>query len=70
MPIVRPLNTDQDFQEAVDHKYKIRIFKHNHLIDSGTIVIRFTDDTIVTQSGVSSLDYHKREQCEFFEVRK
>ncbi|MFC7679323.1 hypothetical protein [Paenibacillus sp. GCM10028914] len=70
MPIVRPLNTDQDFQEAVDRKYKIRIFKDNHLVDSGTIVIRFTSDTIVTQSGVSSLGYHKREECEFFEVRK
>lgn len=70
MPIVRPLITDQDFQEAVDLQYKIRIFKDNHLIDSGTIVIRFTDETIITQSGVSSLGYHKRNECEFFEVRK
>lgn len=70
MPIVRPLITDQDFQEAVDLKYKIRIFKDNHLIDSGTIVIRFTDETIITQSGVSTIGYYKREECEFFEVRK
>ena len=70
MPIVRPLITDQDFQEAVDLKYRIRIFKDNHLIDSGTIVIRFTDETIITQSGVSTIGYHIREECEFFEVRK
>lgn len=70
MPIVRPLITDQDFQEAADFQYKIRIFKDNHLIDSGTIVIRFTDETIITQSGVSTLGYHKREECEFFEIRK
>ncbi|WP_054955335.1 hypothetical protein [Paenibacillus dakarensis] len=70
MPIVRPLTTDQDFQEAMERKYKIRIFKDNHLIDAGTAIIRFTDDTIVTQSGVSSLGYYKREECEFFEVRK
>ncbi|UNK16457.1 hypothetical protein MNQ98_18335 [Paenibacillus sp. N3/727] len=70
MPIVRPLITDQDFQEAADLQYKIRIFKDNHLIDSGTIVIRFTNETIITQSGISSLGYHKREECEFFEIRK
>ncbi|WP_106765839.1 hypothetical protein [Paenibacillus faecalis] len=70
MPIVRPLITDQDFQEAVDLQYKIRIFKDNHLIDSGTFVIRFTDETVVTQSEVSTLGYYKRNECDFFELRK
>ncbi|GAB6931228.1 hypothetical protein JCM10914A_52110 [Paenibacillus sp. JCM 10914] len=70
MPIVRPLMTDPDFQEVMDQGIPIRIFKDNHLIESGSRVIRFTDDTIITQSSVSSLGYHKREECEFFEVRK
>ncbi|KKO52382.1 hypothetical protein [Paenibacillus sp. DMB20] len=70
MPIVRPLITDQDFQEAVDLQYPIRVFKNDHMIDSGTKVIRFTSETIVTQSSVSSVDYHRRAECEFFEIRK
>lgn len=65
MPIVRPLLTDQDFQEVMEQQIRIRIFKDNHLIDSGSLVIRFTDDTVITQSSVSSIGYHKRDECEF-----
>ncbi|ANY75811.1 hypothetical protein BBD41_26330 [Paenibacillus ihbetae] len=69
MPIVRPLLTDADFKEVLEKSIPIRIFKDNHLIESGGIVIRFTEDTIITQSGVSSLGYHGRDNCEFFEVK-
>ena len=69
MPIVRPLFTDKDFQEALDLQYKVRVFQNDQMINSGTVIIRFTDETVVTQSGVSSVDYYKRAECEFFEVR-
>lgn len=69
MSIVRPLLTDKDFQEAMDLQYKVRVFLNDQMIDSGTFIIRFTDETIVTQSGVSSVDYYKRTECEFYEVR-
>ncbi|MGG6314618.1 hypothetical protein [Paenibacillus macerans] len=70
MPITRELHTDQDFQEALDRKLRIRVFQDDHLIDNGSIVIRFTDDTIITQAGVSELSYHPRRECQFFELRK
>lgn len=70
MPIVRPLMTDQDFQEVLDRKIPIRVFRDNHLIEAGSLVIRFTDETVITQSGVSTLGYYSREECEFFEIRK
>lgn len=70
MPTLRELFTDLDFQEALDRKLCIRVFRDDHMIDNGSIVIRFTDDTIITQAGVSELSYHPRRECQFFELRK
>jgi hypothetical protein len=51
-------------------KHKIRVFKDNHQIDSGGIIIRFDEKTVVVQSSVSELAYHSRTECELFELRK
>ncbi|MNI30249.1 hypothetical protein D3C73_840900 [compost metagenome] len=70
MPTIRRLFSDQDFQEAVDQKLHIRIFRDNHLIEADSFVIRYTDETIITQSRVSDLTYHPRKECQFFELKK
>ncbi|RUT30665.1 hypothetical protein EJP77_12660 [Paenibacillus zeisoli] len=70
MPIRRPLLTEQDFQEALDHQYRIRVFQDDHLVDSGGVIIRFDDLTVILQSSVSELAYHSRKDCQFFEIRK
>lgn len=70
MPILRRLVTEQDFQEAVDRRLLIRVFRDNHLIESGSTLIRFTTETIITQSSVSDLSYHSIRDCQFFEIRK
>lgn len=70
MPILRRLITEADFQEAMDRRLLIRVFRDNHLIESGSTLIRFTDETIITQSSVSDLTYHSRRDCQFFEIRK
>ncbi|WP_336781471.1 hypothetical protein [Paenibacillus illinoisensis] len=70
MPTNRRLETEADFQEAMELQHKIRVFKDNHQIDSGGIIIRFDSQTIVVQSSVSELAYHSRTDCEFFEIRK
>ncbi|MCM3203978.1 hypothetical protein [Paenibacillus illinoisensis] len=70
MPTNRRLETEADFQEAMDLQHKIRVFKDNHQIDSGGVIIRFDSQTIVVQSSVSELAYHSRTACEFFEIRK
>ncbi|OPH00301.1 hypothetical protein B2I21_00810 [Chryseobacterium mucoviscidosis] len=70
MPTQRRLETDADFQEAMDMKHKVRVFKDNHQIDSGGVIIRFDSNTIVVQSSVSDLAYHSRTACELFEFRK
>lgn len=62
----RRLLTDQDFQEAMDRQVAVRVFQNDHIVDSGGIIIRFTDTSIVTQSGVSDVTYHQRNACEFF----
>ncbi|MGG1599392.1 hypothetical protein [Paenibacillus naphthalenovorans] len=66
----RRLLTDQDFQEAMDRQVAVRVFQNDHILDSGGIIIRFTDTSIVTQSGVSDVTYHQRNACEFFEMKK
>jgi hypothetical protein len=70
MPITRELLTDADFEEAAQRKPHIRVFRDDHMIDSNTIVIRYTDETIITQSGVSDVTYHPRRECQFYEIRK
>jgi hypothetical protein len=70
MAINRKLETDQDFQEAMDRQAQIRVFLHDHMVDSGGVISRFDDQIIAVQSSVSDLTYHQRELCEFFEIRK
>lgn len=70
MPTIRRLFTDQDFQEAVNRRLHVRIFRDDHLIESDSFVIRFTDETIITQSRVSDMTYHPRKECNFFELKK
>ncbi|PAF31755.1 hypothetical protein [Paenibacillus sp. 7516] len=70
MPTNRRLETEADFQEAMELQHQIRVFKDNHQIDSGGVIIRFDSQTIVVQSSVSELAYHSRTACEFFEIRK
>ncbi|CAM3283105.1 hypothetical protein P4H27_25080 [Paenibacillus taichungensis] len=70
MPTQRRLETDADFQEAMEMKHKVRVFKDNHQIDSGGVIIRFDSNTVVVQSSVSELAYHSRTACELFEIRK
>lgn len=64
----RRLITDQDFQEAMENQTGIRVFQDDHVVDSGVIIIRFDEKTVVTQSGVSDVTYHPRRECEFFEI--
>lgn len=70
MPVNRELLTDADFQEAAESKHRIRVFKGDHLIDASTHIVRFTPDTVITQSDVSDMTYHPRRECQFFELRK
>ncbi|WP_169086547.1 hypothetical protein [Paenibacillus sp. PL91] len=70
MAINRRLSTDQDFEEVIELQQRIRVFQDNQLIDSSSLVIRFDDSTIVTQSGVSDIAYHSRKECEFFLLQK
>ncbi|GGG13216.1 hypothetical protein [Paenibacillus abyssi] len=66
----RKLITDQDFNEAMEAQSRIRVFKDDQIVDSGGTITRFNDTTIVTQSGVSDINYHERESCEFFAMKK
>jgi hypothetical protein len=70
MAINRRLETDQDFQEAMDRQARIRVFLNDHMVDSGGVISRFDEQIIAVQSSVSDLTYHQREHCEFFETRK
>jgi hypothetical protein len=64
------LLTDIDFQEAMERQARLRVFKNDHIIDTGGLIVRFDDRTIVVQAGVDDLAYHARQECEFFELRK
>lgn len=70
MAINRRLSTDRDFEEAAAHRTRLRVFKNDHLVESGSIIIRFDETTIVLQSDVSDLTYYSRNECEFFELRR
>ncbi|MFC4599853.1 hypothetical protein [Cohnella hongkongensis] len=63
------LTTDQDFQEAFESRVRIRVFKDDHIIDSGGVIVRFDSRTVVVQTGVGDLAYHDRGECEIFELR-
>lgn len=70
MAINRKISTDRDFQELIERGGRIRVFQDNHIVENSSTVIRFDDDLVVTQSSLSDLTYHKRNECEFFELRK
>lgn len=70
MSINRRLETDADFEEARARQLKLRVFRDDHLVESGSAIVRFDDSTVVLQSGVSDLSYHPRALCEFFELRR
>lgn len=70
MATIRELLTEADLQEAERRKLPIRVFKNDHLIDTDTRIIRFTDSTVITQSGVSDVTYHSRKECQFYEIHK
>lgn len=70
MPTVRKLLTEQDFQDALTHQLRIRVFQGQHLVDNGSIIIRLDGDTVITQKSVSDISYHSRQNCQFFEVKK
>ncbi|CAM4484984.1 hypothetical protein FHS16_004940 [Paenibacillus endophyticus] len=70
MAINRRLSTDLDFEEVLEQQQRIRVFQNNQLIDASSLVVRFDDSIIVTQSGVSDIAYHNRKDCEFFVLRK
>ncbi|MBW7456981.1 hypothetical protein ACFOLF_23465 [Paenibacillus sepulcri] len=66
----RRLLTDQDFSEAQERQFRIRVFKDDHIVDTGGVIVRFDEQTIVIQSSVSDVAYYARKDCEFFELRK
>lgn len=70
MAINRRLTTDADFQEALERQLRMRVFKDDHIVDSGGVIVRFDDITVVIQSGVSDVAYHSRRDCEFFELKR
>lgn len=70
MSINRRLLTDADLEEALQKGTRIRVFQDNHIVDSSSVIVRFDEGTVVTQSGVSDLMYHRRADCEIFELRK
>lgn len=70
MSMNRRLITDADFEEALQKGTRIRVFQDDHIVDASSVIIRFDDRTVVTQSSVSDLMYHRRADCEFFDLRK
>jgi hypothetical protein len=64
------LTTDQDFQETMERRAPVRVFKNDHIVDAGGIIVRYDERTVIVQSGVGDLAYHDRSACEFFELRK
>ncbi|MHA6485451.1 hypothetical protein ACX1C1_26510 [Paenibacillus sp. strain BS8-2] len=70
MSLNRKLWTDADLEEALQNGTRIRVFRDNLIVDDRSVIVRFDDRTVVTQSGVSDLMYHNRADCEFFDHRK
>ncbi|GGD81342.1 hypothetical protein [Paenibacillus nasutitermitis] len=66
----RRLLTDRDFEEALERQFRIRVFQDDHIVDTGGVIVRFDEQTVVIQSSVSDVAYHSRTGCEFFELRK
>lgn len=70
MSMHRKLMTDNDLQEAADKGKRIRVFRDSAIVDGSSLIVRFDDAVVVTQSGVGDLMYHERSACEFFELRR
>ncbi|MBO7745700.1 hypothetical protein I8J29_15925 [Paenibacillus sp. MWE-103] len=70
MALYRRLVSDEDFTEAMERQFRLRVYKDDHIVDSGGIIIRFDDQLVVSQSSVSDVTYHDRAACEFFEIRR
>lgn len=70
MSLNRKLLTNADFEEALQKGTRIRVFQDNHIVDASSVIVRFDENTVVTQSTVSDLMYHNRSACEFFDLRK
>lgn len=66
----RRLESEKDFEEAFERQTKLRIFKDDHIVSTGGVLVRFDDTTVVVQSGVGDIDYLPRRECEFFEMRR
>jgi hypothetical protein len=69
MALYRRLVTNEDFEEAMERGFRLRVYKDDHIIDTGGVIVRFDDRTVVCQSSVSDVAYHERSACEFFEIR-
>lgn len=70
MSINRRLITDQDFEEVLQKQQSIRVFQYDHIVDNRTLVVRFDDQLVVTQSDYGDITYHNRNECEFFVLRR
>lgn len=64
------LITDSDLQQTMDRNIRIRVFQDDKMVDSNALIIRFTDDLVVTQSSLSDIMYHDRARCDFFEMKR
>ena len=62
------LVTDQDLQEAIERETPVRVFCNDEMVEAGSRMIRFDDRIVVTQSSVSEISHHRRDECEFFEM--
>lgn len=70
MAMLRKLITDSDFQEAVDRESQVRVFVNNQIVEHSAIIVRFDEQKIITQSNVSDLMYHNRDEGEFYLLKK
>lgn len=66
----RKLESETDFQEAMEQERTVRVFRDDDMINAGGLIIRFDSSMIAIQSSVSDLDYYDREACEFYELRR
>ncbi|WP_017813011.1 MULTISPECIES: hypothetical protein [Paenibacillus] len=64
------LETDDDFQDAMEQQSVLRIFRGDDLIESSVKIVRFDENRIVVQADISDMKYYDRSECEFFEQRK
>ncbi|MFS0727988.1 hypothetical protein [Paenibacillus sp. 1P07SE] len=70
MSQMRRLASARDFAEVVENGRNVRVFKDDLLIEDRAVIVRFDDTLVVTQSSVSDIAYHDRQECEFYEIRR